>query len=187
MADWRDKAVVTLMELGMGKGIVPFDQEKVLDYMNELADLERGKPEHLRVGFAYIIDTYEAKGLAQFFNRVKAIWPTEPYRTPDPIQKKLPGQAYDHECVVSCKLDSPNYQEITLEETFRDYFLELFGINVNIVDVKRVHDTWFDFKIHYSKQLARVYEAFIEPTWVSDAVTKPSSDFGKRTAVTFAR
>lgn len=181
MSDERENVINTLIEISVNRGIVPYDQDKVLEVFSELADLERDKPEHRRTGFSYALDNLEATGITKILNQAKARWPST-----CPLQRKPTG-IHKNECVISVKLDK-NYNPDDLTRIFHDYVVKTVGLfDCNVIDCKHVYDKWYDLLVQYSVGLAKVYETILVPEWVQDAVTKPSRDLGLRTTATFTR
>lgn len=204
--DWRQNVVDQLVEIGVGEGILPYDEDKVMDLLKRLAKIDQKKFLSDRVGFYYITSTYSQKGLSGILKRVSLAWPSGPafkvtedapvsigetqeesisqtrtFQTPAPA-----FSAHKNECVVSLNLDDSSYDPRALRETLQGYMVdsleELFSCAV--VNVRKVHDNWFDIWIRYSAGLAQIYGLLIAPSWVKDGVTKPVSDFGKRTMAT---
>lgn len=184
--DWRDKMISTLVHIGTDRGIVPFNQDKVMDLMEELGNLERGKPEQYRVGFAYALDSYELKGITQILNTAKSQWPDV---LPELIQveKKPEGSIHKNECVVSVKLENP-CDAGSLATTINNYLLASIDyFDAIVVLCTENHDMWYDILIRYSTRLSKIYELLREVPWIKNVVTKSSRDFGKRTVATYAR
>lgn len=182
--EWRDVVVQTTATFIRDAGVRRFDYTDAKRFLKQLASKDRKRPRHARVGYAYVLDTYSESGMSRFLKTVENAWSSP---VPDPVQSTPsdPGSAHQYECVIAVQLNADTYTPGDIHRTLQDFLVnaltEPFGCA--IVQVVKVHACWYDMKIRYSANLCDIFGLLLSPDWVVDAVTKPSSEYGKFTLV----
>ena len=178
--DWRNTVAVNLIAYMRGAGITRFSSEEAKPILERLAVQDAKLPQSKRVGYAYIVSNYSESGLTRFMGSVEREW-NESMSTVPLQSQPQDGSAHKFECVVSMKLDKDTYFPVDVHKLFQDYFISSLSepFACAVVQVVRVHACWYDMKVRYSVGLPQIFDLVLAPTWVIDALTKPSSEFGK--------
>lgn len=178
--DWRDTLQEQFILRAVDRGIKVWDEDQVLELFTDIADSERGKPEKDRIGCAYAIDNWKPNTMVSFMKKLKLAWDSISSR-PVRIQSVLPpSSTHSMMCTLSMKLNKKLTKE-QIKEQFHSFLVAETGFECNVEDVCHIVDDWWDLLITYSIHLNSIYEKVFEQDLVSDLVTKPSADFGKKT------
>lgn len=178
--DWRTNAAISTVELCKGEGISRYNEEDVLFLLKTAANIERPRPEHRRVGYAYVLDQYSDTGLSKFLNLVESKWSSVPM--PENYDHQY-REAFPLACVFSLQLNKDSYQPETVASLLENYLKSSIPTPaVEITKSKKVFGSWYDFVFEYTKNenLSVLYSLLTRVDWVQDVVSKPLSEFGKR-------
>lgn len=180
---WLDDLVPTFVLLCKGQKHSRFDKESVSTLLKVLADKEKNKPKHKRLGF-YHVSTYADSGLTKFLNRVEQEWSTskEPEMS-QAIQTPPNDSAHKLECVLSLELDKDTYAATDIHNILKDYLIQHVPTPFDclVVQVAKVTGAWYDLHVRYSCNLIDACTLVNRIPWVKKLLAKPLSDFGRFT------
>jgi len=175
MSDWRDTVAKDVAEIAAGSGISSYRESDVLMVLDDLARIDRRRRDKDRVGYAYVLEKYTGSGLTRFLGKVRRAFMSPPDQVVLPEDKVC--------CVISLNLTKDTFGSAALVKTLTEY-LATAKLKCEVLQVERVFATWYDVLIAYELNLSELFHALQAIPWVIDSVTKPSSDFGKRTIAT---
>lgn len=181
MSEWSQEAVaLELAALCKGSGIATFEPESVKKVWFFLADKERNRPEHQRIGFWYCSE-YGEGAKTKFLNQVRSSW----NQVPKPIMSDLivanpKGTIHKYLCVLSIKLDRDDYNPTALHNTLKDYLIQAVPTPFDVL-VSRCCKTfgyWYDLEIKYSTDITVAFTALTAVPWIKGVYSRPVSKFG---------
>lgn len=173
--NWQIVLAQTVAEIGHAQCLGVFDKYSVQALISRIAALESALPDYRKLGCERILQLAES-GQETFIDRVYNSWKgpwekqmSEP--TPNPRKKQ---------CVIAIRT-SQVYSAQQIHDALSPHFADW---PVTIHRVTHIHDLWYDLHVFYDAYIAQFWGELTRTEWIEDAVTKPASDFGKRTIAT---
>jgi hypothetical protein len=204
--NWRDRLIDHVIGKAKANGYDTYSYDVARNTLDELAAYDHGKEREHRTGANYFLHDpqYKAsdRSITMLLNQVQSRWSQVPAKVekPRPLIEKIEGNGHLNgtandpdeltiqrlgeteqflECTISLKMKLN--QELDLES----WTAWLKQKTANRIRFKlhrgMMIGEWCDLHISYATHLAKLYDALLSHPSVTDAVTKPLADFGRKT------
>jgi hypothetical protein len=201
MHPWRVEFIKKLVGKAKARGYERFDYATIRNFLDECAEIDRGREPKQRSGASWVLDNTTDRGIQMMMNQIKILWPEcpavseatplfdkpkqpiiQPADPDESFAEKLGRPEVFLECVISVKMKPGNKLDLPAVQEYLSQRELLKRITYQAHRCIHVVERWFDIHVSYETGLAKIYDALSEYPGVEDAVSKPLADFGRKTS-----